>query len=245
MKPTTQLMPIDQAKQRNAEKTYKLLMFLHRYKWSHQDVLQKLLKLNSRQAIHKTLKQMQRCRLISKQVIEKEYGAPVIIWAITAHGINQCLELNEQCDKVYAFELSKFKVVQLHHRLDTQLVQIKAESAGWRNLSVSGFNKKGFQKPDLIGTRPDGKIIAFEVERTQKQISRYGKIIVSHLTARKQGYWDEIYYLMPTQNLKNRIKVAFNTIEKAKYRNQTISLTTAHKEPFKFFTYDEDWDLSV
>jgi hypothetical protein len=237
-------MPINQAKHRNAEKTYKVLMFLHRYKWSHQDVLQRLLKLNSRQAIHKTLAQMQKCRLISKQVIEKEYGAPVIIWAITAHGINQCLELNEHCDKVYAFELSKFKVVQMHHRLDIQLAQIKAESAGWTNLTVSGFNKKGCQKPDLIGTRPDGKTVAFELERTQKQVSRYGKIIVSHLTARKQGFWDEIYYLMPTSNLKKRIEFVITTLDKAKYQNRIISLTVAHKEPFKFFTYDEDWDLS-
>lgn len=238
----SELMPIKQAKQRHAEKTCSVLMFLYQHKWSHQDVLQLLLGLSTRQAIHKTLLQLQKRRVIKKHSLDNCFGSHISIWGITATGIDRCVELNHLCQKIYAFEPSKFKALQMRHKLDIQLTQIRAEKAGWRDVRFSGLNKKAAKKPDLIATRPDKKIICFEIERSLKTPSLYSRIVVSHLEARKRGSWDEIYYLMPNENIKQRVANAINTLKVARYKNRVITLTEAHKEPFKFFNYNERWE---
>lgn len=236
------LLRYDQSRARNLEKTLQVLRFLQTEKWSHQDVLQRLLHLFSRQAIHKTLLKLESQGLIKRHTIECGFGPAMTVWGITPHGVMMSIQEGEAYSDIRAFEYSKLKSTQLNHTLDIQLARVKAQQAGWAEWQTAGFAKKGFKNPDAIALRPDGKRVAFEIERSLKSFRRYQDILVSHLAARKEGRWDEIFYLMPDASMKKRVKRIFSDIDSARYQKRNISINSAHKAPFKFFTLSESWD---
>lgn len=242
MSSTKTLLPRQQAFERHDFKVKSILAFLRTERWSHQDILQKLLKLQSRQAAHKTLTGMENKGLIKRYAIESGFGRPMSIWGITPHGVMMSFSEDTLLVETRAFELSKLKPTQVNHTLDIQLARVKAENANFSNWTTAGFAKKGIKNPDATAIRPDGKVIAFEIERTLKALRRYPDVLISHLSARKSGMWNEIYYLMPDQNMKARVQRVFNSISSARYQRKTIQITEAHKAPFKFFTYSESWE---
>ena len=235
------LLSYGQSRARHVEKTYKVLSFLRTEKWSHQNILQALLQLRSRQAIHKTLMKMESQRLIKRHSVESGFGQAMTIWGITPHGVMMSIQDDELYKDVRAFEYSKLKATQLNHTIDIQYARVKAESAEWADWQNAGFAKKGSKNPDAIALRPDGKKICFEIERSLKAFRRYQDILVSHLAAKKEGRWDEIYYLMPDTAMKKRVERIFSDINTARYQKRTIAITSAHKAPFKFFTLAENW----
>ena len=235
------LLNYEHSRARNLEKTHQVLTFLRSEKWSHQNILQALLQLQSRQAIHKTLLKMESQGLIKRHSVESGFGQAMTVWGITPHGVMMSIQDDELYKDVRAFEYSKLKATQLNHTLDIQLARVKAESAGWSDWQNAGFAKKGSKNPDAIALRPDGKRICFEVERSLKAFRRYQDILVSHLSAKKVGRWDEIYYLMPDQAMKKRVERIFSDIDSARYQKRTIVINSSHKAPFKFFTLSENW----
>lgn len=237
------LLPRNEAFKRYEQKLNDALMFLRIERWSHQKILQKKLGLKSRQAIHKTLVKFEKNGAIRRYQIEDGFTHPLTIWGITPHGVMLSFHEGEEITDIRAFEPSKVKPSQVNHTLDIQQARVKAELAGWTNWDYAGFSKKGLKNPDAIATRPDGKVVAIEIERTLKSFRRYPDVLVSHLAARKQGCWDEIYYLMPDKSMKRKVERIFASIDKARYQNQTIQISDEHKAPFKFFTYDENWEF--
>jgi hypothetical protein len=243
MSTTKTLLPRQQAFERHDFKVKTILVFLRTERWSQQDILQKLLKLQSRQAAHKTLTGMKIKGLIKRYSIDHGFGKPMTIWGITPHGVMMSFSETETLVEMRAFERSKLKPTQINHTLDIQRARVRAEAAGWTEWRTAGFAKKGIKSPDAVARRPDGVITAFEIERTLKALRAYPEIMVSHLSARKQKMWDEIYYLMPNDNLKKRVKRCFEVTNSARYKRQTIQITDAHRAPFKFFTYQENWEF--
>ena len=235
------LLRYDQSRARNLEKMLQVLRFLQTEKWSHQDVLQRLLQLRSRQAAHKTLLKLESQGLIKRHSIECGFGLPMTVWGITPHGVMMSVQEDEVYSDIRAFEYSKLKPTQLNHTLDIQLARVKAQQAGWADWQNAGFAKKGSKSPDAIALRPDGKRIAFEIERSLKAFRRYQDILVSHLAARKEGRWNEIYYLMPDSAMKKRVQRIFTDIDSARYQKRKIAIKSEHKAPFKFFTLSESW----
>lgn len=72
-------------KKRQLEKQHAVLRFLRQHLWSSQAILQDVMKLQSRQAAHKTLSQMQSEGLVrSHQYLA--LGGKLTLWGITAHG---------------------------------------------------------------------------------------------------------------------------------------------------------------
>ena len=63
------LLNITDAKARNFEKTAAILKFLYLHKFSHQSVLQKLVNVNSRQAIHKSLVHLEMIANLPNQLV--------------------------------------------------------------------------------------------------------------------------------------------------------------------------------
>ncbi len=245
MTTTGTLLPRNAAFARHDQKVDLVLRYLRTERWSHQDILQRLLGLRSRQAIHKTLVSMEKKGLVRRHHIEHGFSLPMTIWGITTHGVMSSFSDDETITDCRAFEPSKLKPTQINHTLDIQQARVKAELAGWCEWASAGFAKKGIKNPDATAIRPDGIVVAFEIERTLKSLRRYPDILVSHLDARKQGLWKEIYYLMPDQSMKHKVERIFNSITSARYKRQTIQITDAHKTHFKFFTYSESWEIKL
>ena len=69
---------------RNEEKQYLILRFLREVLWSTQDILQLVMRLESRQSAHKSLKQMEYLGVIKTHTFDA-VGGKISLWGITQH----------------------------------------------------------------------------------------------------------------------------------------------------------------
>ena len=132
----------------------------------------------------------------------------------------------------------------MNHQLDIQRLRLIAERNGWRDWKKSGRNsvkEKGEVYPDAVAVRPDHSRIAIEVERTIKGYDRYTGILVAHLIARKNRKWDEIYYFSPDAKMSRQLERIFSEIGEASHLGEVLKINDAHRAPFRFLTYNDDW----
>lgn len=218
-----------------------VLRWLRLNTWSTADVLRQVTESGSRQAIHTLLQALCVDGLVRKAVIPGEFGPSVFVWGITAHGAAIAARDNEPI-AARTFEPSKVSTTTLGHSLDVQLMQLRAERAGWKWQPIFGeFSRSEAKYADAIGVRPDGRKVAIELERTVKTVKRYTEILIAHLAARKEGKWEWVYYLSPDEVICDRVQRAFQEIKRARWRGQIIEITSAHRVPFRFFSYNDDW----
>jgi len=228
-------------KRRRQAKRDQVLRWLRLNTWSSADVLRQVAEQGSRQAAHTLLEGLCRDGLIRKGIIAAEFGSPVLIWGITAHGAAMAARENEPV-AARTFEPSKVSASTLSHSLDVQLMQLKAERAGWKWQPIFGeFSRSEAKYADAVGMRPDGQKVAIELERTVKTVKRYAEILIAHLAARKDNKWEWIYYLSPDEVTCDRVRRAFQEISRARWRGRIIAIDDAHRAPFRFFSYNGNW----
>lgn len=202
------LLPASEREARQFEKRQRLLRFLREEIWSTPDILGQVLRLHSRQAVWKSLRQFESEEIIrSHQYVA--LGGKILIWGITAHG--QALAFNpafETASRQY-FESSKVSEFTLRHSLDIQRLRIVAESIGWtdwRNGQTLGAIGKGLNRPDAIANDPAGVKVALECERTIKTVKRYQAILSAYLQAIKRGEFSRVIWVCPTADLALRLR---------------------------------------
>jgi hypothetical protein len=211
---------------RGAEKTRVALRFLRDESWTTETVMRELLGLRHRQNAYRSLARLERQGFIRRHSLPLAAGRALTVWGITAQGLAHAFDLDEP------------------HRLDLQKMRVRAEGAGWREWTADylcGPLKGGANYPDAVAMRPDGARVAVEIERTVKSTKRYAALIVQHLLGRRNRRWDYIYYLSPTRDLARRVERIFGSIERIAHDGRQIALTPGHREPFRFFGYDDDW----
>jgi len=232
--------PAERAQRRHLKRD-KVLRWLRLNTWSTADVLREVVEIGSRQAIHALLQGLCREGLIRKATISGEFGPPVLLWGITAHGAAMAARENEQI-AVRTFEPSKVNMVTMGHNLDVQRLQLRAERASWTwEPAISEFSRSDAKYADAIAVRPDLQKVAIEVERTVKTIKRYAEILVAHLDARRRGKWDWIYYLSPNSSMRVRVERCFREIRVVTWKGRKVRVEGKHLEPFRFYTYEEEW----
>jgi len=237
----TLIADAEERERRRQANTDRVLRWLRLNTWSTADVLRQVIGVESRQAAHALLQRLCRDELIRKAAIVGEYGPPILIWGITAHGAAIAAQDNESIS-TRTFQPSKVKPATMGHSLDVQRLQLRAENAGWIwQPGIGEFSRSEAKYPDAVAIRPDGRKVAIEIERTVKTVKRYAEILVAHLEARKQGKWDWIYYFSESDAVRDRVRRAFQEVKRAKWHGQAIEVTDAHRAPFRFFTYGEQW----
>ena len=102
-------------------------------------------------------------------------------------------------------------------------------------------NEKSEVYPDAVAVRPDHSRIAIEVERTIKAYDSYPGVLAAHLIARKNRKWDEIYYFSSDTNVSRQLEKIFSEISEANHLGEVLKINDAHRAPFRFLTYDDDW----
>jgi len=209
--------------------------------WSTAEVLGEVMGITSRQAVHQTLAAMIRDGLMRRAEVQTSYGRAVLVFGFTPHGA--AMAVSPGVSPAKSLEPSKINVNSIEHELDVQRLHLLAQRAGWKVWHLGGaeFSRSEAKYADAIGVRQDGQKVAIEVERTVKTIKRYGEILVAHLAARKEGKWEWIYYLSPSAAVRDRVWGMFAVIHRATWRGQVIEITDAHRAPFKFFAYSDDW----
>ena len=236
------LLPPAERKRRGEENRQAILTFLRDERWTHIDVIQALLGHKSPQAIYRILGKMAVEGLVSKAEIPVAYNRPVAIWGITVHGLAMSWGLDEAVEPRKPFEPSKVAPTMMQHKVDLQLLKVRALRSGWASWidgSLLGWRKSEWKVPDAVAIDPQGRKTAIEVERTVKSKKRYAEIIVSHLESKREGRWERIVYLCPTRDIAARIEREFQSITHAKYKGQVFELQDGHRASFVFLGYDQ------
>jgi hypothetical protein len=228
--------------QRKAEKQYLVLRFLREVLWSTQDILQIVMKLQSRQSAHKSLKQLE-CLGLIKAYSFSALGGNLKLWGITQHG--QSLAFNIESETPYAayFEPSRISEPLIRHQLDLQRLRVMAETFGWKDWKDGdrlGQLNKSVKRPDAIVINNNTKI-GVECERTFKTHKRYEQILLSYLRLIKNQTIDEVVWVSPTHDFSKRLEILIKSIKRLKVAGQTISIDPERHHKHIHFCNYQDW----
>lgn len=230
-------------KRRQLEKQYAALRFLRQHLWSSQAILQDVMHLQSRQAAHKTLSQMQSEGLVrSHQYLA--LGGKLTLWGITAHG--QAMSFDTKTEELCSayFEPSRISEQNIRHQLDLQRLRVNAEIHGWYGWTdgdrLGGLDKEA-KRPDAITKNAQGLVVAIECERTFKTVKRYEQILVSYLKLLRAGQIAKVVWVLPTQDMADRLHLLVTSIKSVKVAGQTVQIDPAkHHANIHFCSY-ADW----
>ena len=222
----------------------RLLYFLYEETWTHVDIVFQLLNDVSNEQIEEILKEQSEAKLIRNHKFPTGFSSTEQIWGISRRGVSLVQETDRNLESRPVFYKSSVNRTSMNHQLDIQRLRLIAERKGWRGWKKSERNsvkKKGDVYPDAVAVRPDHSRIAIEVERTIKGYDRYSGILVAHLIARKNRKWDEIYYFSPDAKISRQLERIFSEISEANHLGEVLRINDAHRAPFRFLTYDDDW----
>lgn len=221
-------------------KRLKILKFLRDEIWSSANVLAAVAGLQSAQAIHKTLTQLERDGMVRRHLFPIAGRVTKTIWGITPHGLAHAWSDDEQYEDRPRFEPSKLVLARVPHQLDMQEARLKAEASGWGEW-VRG-ERLGFKptiRPDAMTVSPKGLKVAVELERTIKTKLRYQVIIREHLRAIRTGQWQVVVYITP-DGMPLRLKRIFDSIDYVSINGQHEILSDKHRNLFRFISLS-DW----
>ncbi len=158
----------------------------------------------------------------------------VRIWGITPHG----LAIADAFDGQF-FELGRTASGWIPHRLDTQRMRLRAESAGWGNWTTErALRLRGLKKvPDAAATSPAGRRVAIEIERHCKTPKRYEQLIVAYLQEIRAGRFDLVHFLCPP-GVDGLVERALARIHTVKFAGDSVTLDAAQRSRFRFFSFD-------
>lgn len=144
---------------------------------------------------------------------------------------------------VKAFPIGRTNPSWVQHHIQSQLIRIRAERAGWTNW-VPGKallleNGKRLKKmPDFLMTRPDRRIACGELERFCKSPKRLSVAMAGHLMQIVQGHYELVYYFVPEMHAQQR---AFERVQFVAVDGQKVKLNESHRARFKIMEIDS-WE---
>lgn len=228
---------------RNEEKQYLILRFLREVLWSTQDILQLVMRLESRQSAHKSLKQMESLGVIKAHTFDA-LGGKIRLWGITQHG--QSLAFDTETEMPYSayFEPSRVSEQLIRHQLDLQRLRIKAEAQGWVSWQDGdrlGQLSKSTKRPDAIAINCAEVKVGVECERTFKTQKRYEQIFLSYLRLIKNNQLHEVVWVSPNADFCKRLEIQIKSIKQLKVAGQTVNIDPQkHHKHIHFCSY-ADW----
>lgn len=211
-----------------------ILRFLRDETWSTGDVLQQVAGVTTRQAIHKTLVQLEKGEFVKRHILAVGGRSEATLWGITPHGLAFAWDEKESLQERPYFDTSRVTVSRVPHQVDLQRARVAAEAAGWTEWTRG--ERLGFKaelRPDAIAVRPDGVRVALEVERTIKTTKRYQVIIREHMKNITAGRYGGVLYLCPEQ-VTPRLSRIFDAIEYVVIDGERVKLEDKHRRRFKF-----------
>jgi hypothetical protein len=174
--------------------------------------------------------------LVRDRLIKVDAGLPQKVYGLSAHGIAMTEGAHPACRE---FQAGKLNPSYLNHHIQTQWARLVAEAAGWTEWIpgrvLYAENEKRLKKlPDAIAKRPDGRMVALEVENFTKSNKRIAVVIGLHLQQITAGHYQLVYYLTPHPKAQRRAfdkisVVPINSKNEKKNGVQKITLTDAHR----------------
>lgn len=226
---------------RHREKEIAVLRFLREELWSTAEILGAVMGVRARQAIHRSLQQLERTELIRRHSFYL-LGRSLTVWGITPHGQGNAFDPKTEAPVSAYFEPSRVSELTLTHTLDIQRLRLRAEQAGWkdwRNGDRIGAVKQS-KRPDAIAISPRGQAVAIECERTIKTTKRYEVILAQYLQAIRRGELAQVAWVSPTANLACRLQRIVTGIRSVPVAGQRVAIEPArHHVALRFLSYEQ------
>ena len=226
------------------EPEMRFLKFIYDETWTHIDIVQELLPDIQPQEVDELLQRMESEKLIRRLPVESSYSPYAMVWGITAPGCRHALQFVEVAVERPSFRKSMVNPITLNHHLDLQRLRLKATAAHWSKWRIGDRGRpsgKDVKHPDAIATRPDGCVVAIELERTIKVVNRYPPALVALLDGRRRRLWDEVYYICKDEADRTRLDRIFSEIDAAVFQGETVAIGDSHKAFVKIFVHCDDW----
>lgn len=175
--------------------------------------------------------------LVAEHLLKVDIGivphSNLKLYGITAHGLAVCDTSHDKCKE---FAIGRTNPSFVTHHLQSQLVRICMERAGWTDFVPGKLlyskSSKGQKIPDFLASRPDSKKVAGEIERYCKSPKRMADVIGGHLQQIVAGKYDFVYYFVPNKAAQQR---AFDRVDFVVVDSNKIKLNESHRARFKIF----------
>ncbi|KJV38118.1 MobC family replication-relaxation protein [Acinetobacter brisouii] len=235
---------VEKAK-RIEEKRSIILDFLANETFSTSQILGQLLEL-SRTATYQTLKSMEKQELVKLHEIEYELAqrGKQTLWGLTPKGALLAADLD--AFHVDFYEVGRIATSTIAHSIAIQRIKVTGLSKGWTNWISSRKlkqiaakdKKKWLQIPDALATSPDGKTVAFEVEKTIKTPKRYESILSNYAKMFLDETVDQVFYICP-ENIAKRLEMVFIKFNKITIDGRSYPVHENVLKRIRFLSYDE------
>lgn len=240
------LLSREQTRERNREKTLRVLRFLRTSIYSTPELLGEVMGVKSRNGIFETLQGMEKKQLLRHQTFE-EFTGIFTLWGITPAGQEACLRDGEEPVNVF-FNTAKVSSAQLQHYLSIQQIRIRAEVAGWRDF-IYCDRRKVFTgetahtsdiinekiRPDLLAVTPQNRKVAIECERLMKWTPRYKEhVIPGHIRRLNAAEYDQVIWVCLTPDKEEKLKAILAAALRELKDDRQLNLERTSKE-FKTF----------
>jgi len=245
-----------------------MLSFLAQESWASDVNLCVLLQI-SRRTLLGVLRPMVVAKTI-KSVLQKIMGGTVQLFGITSLGHKQLFRTQTTPSEFAQLVpkpnplTARISPTFIPHRLDIQLLRIRAERAGWTNwvnadtgqklnleASVLSSNSRlnlrsntnaqiqSEHRPDAWCTNPLGKRVCIECERTIKSKPRYATILCDYLLALKRGDFDGVIWVCPDLDLRDRLDNLITSITHVQISGLSVLIPRNRFEQFEFKTFEQ------
>lgn len=168
------------------------------------------------------------------------------IWGLTLKGSRAIVGFESQ----RYYSAKKVSDTVIEHSLETQRAKIFALRAGWTWVSSRDVYQKAYkepfkwlQVPDAIATSPKGEVIAIEVERSEKSLSRYKAIANNYCQMFYDKTVQHVVYICDAE-IKESIERKIFSSEKIEINKKLNNFNETFKRKFHFVTYEE-WEIYV
>ncbi|PMT03714.1 mobilization protein, partial [Vibrio parahaemolyticus] len=135
-----------------------------------------------------------------------------------------------------------FKSVE--HKIKLQFVQLQLLKNGWRdweNGKSESVRKKYpvKHKPDGIIKSQSGAKIAIELMPKIQTTSRYRSIFKGHIQARKERYWEAVFFIVENPDIRALLEHHFNKIEYIRFNESKHPFKHYRSNLYRIFTFEE------
>lgn len=252
---------------KRAEGEMLVLQFLFVEYWSSAINLCDLLRIDQRKLLH-ILRPILKTKLI-KGVLQQVMGGEVQLYAITHAGRKYLIQhavSNTSVDWQNHIPFQQFSKSLLlsarisptfvPHRLDVQMLRIRAERAGWsgwicadvgqpvklnqaNEIQLNSLLHERQHRPDAWCTDPKGERVCIECERTIKSKVRYASILCDYLLALRRGEFDRVVWVCPEPQLRDKLEIIMTSITHVQIGAVSAIIPRSRFERFKFMSFDE------
>lgn len=218
---------------RHQDKIDTVLRYLARESYSDFLTLNRLFGFKNHRGLYDLLN-----KLVTMGALKKQRLDALSLWRITAVGY--ALAHRERPRSQTA--LSTLHPHTRRKHLATQNVRLSFEAKGvtdWQPTAASAYQHTFLYRPDALMTLPNGTRAAVEIDITMKTHGRYQDIVKHHLMACAQGIWTKVYWVLPSNALRNAVKMQVQSITSLTINARRYPLDASHYAVFRWVTLDE------